>query len=92
LSYLHQFPIDKLKIDRSFTNAMLNDQSSLEIVRAISGLSHNMDIEIVAEGIETIEQLSLYRDLDCHYGQGFLISKPLPVENVYEILGTRMKI
>ena len=92
LSYLHQFPIDKLKIDRSFTHAMLDDQASLEIVRAISGLSHNMDIEIVAEGIETMEQLSLYRDLDCHYGQGFLISKPLPVKEVYEILGTRMKI
>lgn len=90
LSYLHQFPIDKLKIDRSFTLAMLNDQDSLEIVRAIAGLSHNMDIEIVAEGIETMEQLSLYRDLDCHYGQGYLISKPLPVEKVYDILGTRM--
>ncbi|MEH6478000.1 MAG: EAL domain-containing protein [Sneathiella sp.] len=92
LSYLHQFPIDKLKIDRSFTHAMLDDQASLEIVRAISGLSHNMDIEIVAEGIETMEQLSLYRDLDCHYGQGFLIAKPLPVIEVYKILGTRMKI
>lgn len=92
LSYLHQFPIDKLKIDRSFTHNMLDDQDSLEIVRAISGLSHNMDIEIVAEGIETMEQLSLYRDLDCHYGQGYLISKPLPEDKVYEILGTRMKI
>jgi EAL domain-containing protein (putative c-di-GMP-specific phosphodiesterase class I) len=92
LSYLHQFPIDKLKIDRSFTHNMLNDQASLEIVRAISGLSHNMDIEIVAEGIETMEQLSLYRDLDCHYGQGFLISKPLPVHEVEKILGKRMKI
>ena len=92
LSYLHKFPIDKLKIDRSFTHSMLEEEDSLEIVRAISGLSHNMDIEIVAEGIETMEQLSLYRDLDCHYGQGFLISKPLPAENVYHILGTRMKL
>jgi len=92
LSYLHKFPIDKLKIDRSFTHSMLEEQDSLEIVRAISGLSHNMDIEIVAEGIETMEQLSLYRDLDCHYGQGFLISKPLPAEDVYNILGTRMKL
>lgn len=92
LSYLHQFPIDKLKIDRSFTHAMLNDHDSLEIVRAISGLSHNMDIEIVAEGIETMEQLSLYRDLDCHYGQGFLISKPLPEDDVYDIIGTRMSL
>ncbi len=90
LSYLHQFPIDKLKIDRSFTHAMLNDQDSLEIVRAISGLSHNMDIGIVAEGIETMEQLALYRDLDCHYGQGYLISKPLPEEDLYDIIGTRM--
>ncbi|WP_025898706.1 EAL domain-containing protein [Sneathiella glossodoripedis] len=90
LSYLHQFPIDKLKIDRSFTHDMLNDQDSLEIVRAISGLSHNMDIEIVAEGIETMEQLALYRDLDCHYGQGYLISKPLPEQELYDIIGTRM--
>lgn len=92
LNYLHKFPIDKLKIDRSFTHAMLNDDDSLEIVRAISGLAHNMNIEVVAEGIEEREQLSVYRDLDCHYGQGFLISKPLPVEDVYKILGTRMAI
>ncbi|MBE7637649.1 EAL domain-containing protein [Sneathiella sp. P13V-1] len=92
LSYLHKFPIDKLKIDRSFTHSMLDDQDSQEIVRAIAGLSHNMDIEVVAEGIETMEQLSMYRDLDCHYGQGFLIAKPLPVDEVYGILGTRMKL
>lgn len=92
LNYLHKFPIDKLKIDRSFTHAMLNDDDSLEIVRAISGLAHNLNIEVVAEGIEEREQLSVYRDLDCHYGQGFLISKPLPVEDVYKILGTRMAI
>ncbi|WP_169568883.1 EAL domain-containing protein [Sneathiella limimaris] len=90
LSYLHKFPIDKLKIDRSFTHAMLDDQDSQEIVRAIAGLSHNMNLEIVAEGIETMEQLSLYRDLDCHFGQGYLISKPLPIDQVYQILGTRM--
>jgi len=92
LNYLHQFPIDKLKIDRSFTHAMLNDEDSLEIVRAIAGLAHNLNIEVVAEGIEEREQLSLYRDLDCQYGQGYLISKPLPVEEVYKILGTRMAI
>ena len=92
LNYLHQFPIDKLKIDRSFTHTMLNDQDSLEIVRAIAGLAHNLNIEVVAEGIEEREQLSLYRDLDCHYGQGFLIAKPLPLDEVYEILGTRMAI
>ncbi|MEP4191484.1 MAG: EAL domain-containing protein, partial [Sneathiella sp.] len=92
LNYLHQFPIDKLKIDRSFTHAVLNDEDSLEIVRAIAGLAHNLNIEVVAEGIEEREQLSLYRDLDCHYGQGFLISKPLPEDKVYEMLGTRMAI
>jgi len=92
LNYLHQFPIDKLKIDRSFTHTMLNDEDSLEIVRAIAGLAHNLNIEVVAEGIEEREQLSLYRDLDCQYGQGFLIAKPLPLEKVYEILGTRMAI
>lgn len=92
LNYLHQFPIDTLKIDRSFTHAMLSDDDSLEIVRAIAGLAHNLNIDIVAEGIEEREQLSVYRDLDCQFGQGFLISKPLPVEEVYKILGTRMAI
>ncbi|MFB9355025.1 EAL domain-containing protein [Sneathiella chinensis] len=92
LNYLHQFPIDKLKIDRSFTHTVLTDESSLEIVRAISGLAHNLNIEVVAEGIEEREQLSLYRDLDCHFGQGYLISKPLSVQDVYGILGTRMSI
>ena len=92
LNYLHQFPIDTLKIDRSFTHSMLTDEGSLEIVRAIAGLAHNLNIDIVAEGIEEREQLSLYRDLDCQFGQGFLISKPLPAEEVYKILGTRMAI
>gem|GEM_PF-6443220 len=92
LNYLHQFPIDTLKIDRSFTHSMLTDEGSLEIVRAIAGLAHNLNIDIVAEGIEEREQLSLYRDLDCQFGQGFLISKPLPAEEIYNILGTRMAI
>lgn len=78
LSYLHRFPIDTLKIDRSFICSMLTEPGSLEIVRTLSQLAHNLGMDTVAEGVERPEELRRLTTLDCDYGQGFLISKPLP--------------
>ncbi len=77
LSYLHQFPFDIIKIDRSFIRALGEDASATSIVTAILGLAQALDKQIVAEGIETAEQLALLQQLGCHYGQGYYFSRPL---------------
>ncbi|HEY9402153.1 MAG TPA: EAL domain-containing protein [Pyrinomonadaceae bacterium] len=77
LSYLHRFPIDTLKIDRSFVNLMNEGAENSEIVRTIRTLAGNMGMEVVAEGIETLGQLNQLMELKCEYGQGYLFSKPV---------------
>ncbi len=77
LSYLHRFPVDTLKIDRSFISNLDTDSSSFEIVRAIAALGKSLNIQIVAEGIETANHLALLQALLCEFGQGYLFSKPL---------------
>ncbi len=77
LSYLHQLPINTLKIDRSFISQMETDKSSAEIVKTINLLAHNLSLDVVAEGIETEEQLNALREIKCGYGQGYLFAKPL---------------
>jgi diguanylate cyclase (GGDEF)-like protein/PAS domain S-box-containing protein len=77
LSYLHRFPVNVLKIDRSFVSRMSVDQESLGIVETVIALASKLKMEVVAEGIETGEQSHVLRDLDCKYGQGYLYSKPL---------------
>lgn len=77
LSYLHRFPIDQLKIDRSFVSRMGADDDSTEIVRAIVTLAQNLGMSVTAEGIETAEQLTQLREMQCEYGQGYFFSKPL---------------
>ncbi|TKS60924.1 MAG: GGDEF domain-containing response regulator [Nitrospira sp.] len=80
LSYLQRLPIDNLKIDQSFIAHMKSDGESLEIVRSIITLAHSLGKHVIAEGVETGEQLALLRSLGCEYGQGYLFSKPLESE------------
>lgn len=80
LSYLHRFPIDTLKVDRSFVSQIAEDKENLEIVRTIITLAHNLRMNVIAEGVETAEQLSLLRDLGCEYGQGYYFSRPVSLE------------
>jgi len=80
LSYLHRLPIGNLKIDRSFVISMSANRESFEIVRTIITLAQSLNLTIVAEGIETNEQLQMLRDLNCQYGQGHFFSKALKVE------------
>jgi diguanylate cyclase (GGDEF)-like protein/PAS domain S-box-containing protein len=77
LSYLHRFPLQILKIDRSFIGSMNADRKHAEIVRAIVALARNLGMEVVAEGVETAAHLTALRALQCHYGQGYLFAKPL---------------
>lgn len=81
LSYLHRYPIDKLKIDRSFVQGIGAEGGLLSIVRAIAGLSQNLHIETVAEGIETEEQRVILQDLGVKYGQGWLFGRPAPADH-----------
>lgn len=77
LARLHQLPIDTLKIDRSFINQMVCDNESLEIVRTIISLAHILRMDVIAEGVETAEQLRQLQSLECEYSQGFLFSRPV---------------
>ncbi|MBD2313506.1 EAL domain-containing protein [Desertifilum sp. FACHB-1129] len=77
LGRLHQLPIDTLKIDRSFVNRMETDSEGYEIVRAILTLAHSLEMDAIAEGIETSQQLVQLRELGCNYGQGYFFSPPM---------------
>ncbi|MGL4500856.1 MAG: EAL domain-containing protein, partial [Planktothrix sp.] len=80
LSYLHQFPLDIIKIDRSFIGNLDSRGKNLEVVQAILNLAHHLGMSVVAEGIETPEQLSLLRLLGCELAQGYLFAKPLDAD------------
>jgi EAL domain-containing protein (putative c-di-GMP-specific phosphodiesterase class I) len=88
LSYLHRFHIDTLKIDRSFVSTATMNAGSMEVVRAVAGLAHNLGMDIVGEGVEQPEQVTLLRDLQCEYGQGFFFCKPAGVEEILRRLET----
>jgi diguanylate cyclase (GGDEF)-like protein len=79
LSYLNRFPVDTLKIDRSFVTSMNNADESLQIVKTIITLAGNLGMQVVAEGVENEEQLNQLRSLKCQYAQGFYFSEPLDV-------------
>ncbi|WPZ32458.1 EAL domain-containing protein [Thalassobaculum sp. OXR-137] len=86
LSYLHTFPIDTLKIDKSFVQDMGRNRHNLEIVRTICLLAQNLRLDVIAEGVETPEQLAQLRAIGCGYAQGFLFSPPLDVNAVERLL------
>jgi len=86
LSYLHSFPMDVLKIDRSFVGRMTDGEQPLQIVRTIVELARVLGMDVVAEGIENCEQYRLLRNMGCRFGQGFLFAKPMTVEAVTELL------
>jgi predicted signal transduction protein with EAL and GGDEF domain len=85
-AYFRQHPIDVLKIDRSFVGRMSEGDQPLQIVRTIIELARVLNIDVVAEGIETSEQYLLLRELGCLCGQGFLFAKPMPAEQVSTLL------
>jgi diguanylate cyclase (GGDEF)-like protein/PAS domain S-box-containing protein len=86
LSYLHRFPLDTLKIDRSFISGMGNDGEGMEIARTILPMANNLRLDVVAEGIETVQQVALLKKLQCKYGQGYYFSRPLSAEGTAALL------
>ena len=86
LSYLHQMPLDVLKIDRSFVNGMFDSGKHLAIVRAILALASSLQLKVIAEGVETIEQLQQLQVLGCEMVQGYYFSRPIPVASAAQLL------
>ncbi|MBI4848826.1 MAG: EAL domain-containing protein [Nitrospirae bacterium] len=86
LNYLQHFPVDALKIDKSFIQLMNDNEDKLEIVKLIVTLAHNLYMNVIAEGVETVEQYNLLCNLQCGYVQGFLFSRPLKVKDVETVL------
>ena len=78
LSYLKRFPVQRLKIDKSFVDNVGRRKDSDAIIRAVTGIAESLGIETVAEGVETAETAQILRELGCTLGQGYYFSRPLP--------------
>ena len=86
LSYLKRFPIDTLKIDQSFVKDVTNKDEDASLVKAIIVMGHALKLKVIAEGVETTEQLALLRQLGCDGMQGFLFSRPLPAKEITHLM------
>ena len=82
LDILRTFPFDKIKLDKSFTEELEHDHRSLAVVRAILALAKSLGIPVLAEGIETVQQLDLLRSEACDEGQGYYLGRPAPMDVV----------
>ena len=91
LAYLKRFPIDSLKIDRSFIHDLPRDPGNMAITRAVIGMAHSLKLTVIAEGVETREQLDFLRGHDCDQMQGFYFSRPVPAAKVAELLAPGAK-
>ena len=82
LSYLQRFPLDVLKVDRMFVHDLDGDNGGRAIVSAVISLAHALGLEVVAEGVETEQQLEALGELHCDFAQGFLFSQPVPASEL----------
>ena len=89
MSYLRRFPIDKLKIDRGFVKDLMTRADDASIVQAIISLAHSLRLKVVAEGVETIEQLDSLKSMGCDQYQGFHFSPPLPADDFGALMRRR---
>jgi len=92
LAYLHRFPVDMLKIDRSFVDGLGRESEDTAIVRTVIGLANALHLQVVAEGVETQDQAARLSALGCKLAQGFLFSKPLPSEGVDALLADIVRV
>jgi EAL domain-containing protein (putative c-di-GMP-specific phosphodiesterase class I) len=86
LSSLKRFPIDRLKIDRSFIRDIPRDANNVEIASATIGMGRSLSLEVVAEGVQTEEQVALLRDHGCDFFQGRFFCEPLPADDLFPYL------
>ncbi|CAK0747733.1 diguanylate cyclase [Azospirillaceae bacterium] len=86
LGYLQRYPFDTLKIDRSFICDVVENANSTRLVETIIAMAHNMDMSVIAEGVETVHQLNLIRDRACDFAQGYYISHPISFEKMLEFM------
>ena len=91
LSYLKRFPLDVLKIDQSFVRDVCTDRNNAGIVRAIIDMARALNLKVIAEGVETEEQLEFLRIHRCESFQGYHFSKPLPAAGLIELLQNRQR-
>ena len=87
LSYLHRFPFDRIKIDREFIGGLPESRASVAIVSAVVSFARALDMEVVAEGVETQAHVDALRGLGCEYGQGFFFHRPVEPERITALLG-----
>jgi EAL domain-containing protein (putative c-di-GMP-specific phosphodiesterase class I) len=86
LSYIHRFPVDSLKVDRSFVSGMSERPENLAIVRTVVNLARSLGLSVVVEGIETQEQLGVVREMECEFAQGWLFAKAMEAREVDRVL------
>ena len=86
LNYLLQFPVHKIKIDKSFIQDMSRTKKNTRLVEAIINLGHALDLDVIAEGVEEKKQLNALRDMNCDLVQGFLLGRPLDVGTATALL------
>ncbi len=91
LAYLKRFPVQKLKIDKSFVIGVARDSESAAICRSVIGLGHNLGLKLVAEGVEGEEDLDFVRSQGCDYVQGYLFSAPMPMARLREWMAGRRR-
>jgi diguanylate cyclase (GGDEF)-like protein/PAS domain S-box-containing protein len=89
LAYLKRFPIDKLKVDQSFVRDIPDQRTDTEIVAAVISLAKSLNLDVLAEGVETETQLDVLRRMNCQFAQGFLFSRPMAPEDLYPLLPDR---
>jgi EAL domain-containing protein (putative c-di-GMP-specific phosphodiesterase class I) len=92
LSYLKRFPIDTLKVDKSFVRDITTDSNDAAIIETIIALGQNLNIEVVAEGVETAEQLAFLRARECNAIQGYYFSKPIPHDELTRLLDAGQRL
>jgi len=86
LSQLHHLPVQTLKIDRAFVSRIGAKEESKEIIRAILVLAHNLNMDVIAEGVETVAQIAHLQALNCEYAQGFYFAKPMDRESAWSLI------
>jgi len=86
LAYLKRFPLDVLKIDKSFIDDIPSVQDDMEITATIVAMGHILGFKVLAEGVETLEQLAFLREKGCDTYQGYIKSKPLPADDFARLL------